>query len=549
MFRFSIFFFSLESVRTNITQNKNMSARFISAPSTSSRGQLTFSDAKTNLRTAIHQYRGLENTFVPNSDARDRALLNALSKATTWTQLGMIGTNLSPRFALLQKPIGSLGKTYVASIVPRFDEGIMGWYWLYGSNLSADTAFLLTINRYPSAKHSTALQTFYSVYGYIISNGVTMPFSTLGTPILCPGTFTTSESEDRLTLAVDLSMYLQNEGVKVETLSVSGTLSTLKSMQVNIKMKSSPVAYVATMSSNMPAEFEGKNGCSPCIDGAGFNYWSFTDLNGGTSSGFSPGAPSPTMIGWFDHQWFNPMPKSALTRAFMTVGETLRASPLLSWIFLSMHPSSARQYMVYRIFTEKELKSVAIGNVYKASSCTAFVAGQSPRFGVQASIKILGILEGTPLPNHLLVTIKEDDGETAMTIQTACDGRVTLPNGAINLEAVSKVMDGAGKQQLGIGCIEVNNFTDFKETAKNMMALAGLEGPVSLFMPKKTSVSDAGPAIAAVTGIIVVPVIILACLIALTVFLIKRKHKTKPAEVYTQHKVSKHRGSRRHSST
>ena len=109
-----------------------------------------------------------------------------------------------------------------------------------------------------------------------------------------------------------------------------------------------------------------------------------------------------------------------------------------------------------------------------------------------------------------------------MTIQAACDGRVTLPNGGINLEAVSKVMDVTGKVQLGVGCIEVNNFSDFTATTTRMMALAGLHAPVTVFMPSRVSLSQGAASIGLVAAIVLAPVIFLVLVIVLGVVLVKK---------------------------
>jgi hypothetical protein len=482
-------------------------------------GDLSFTAAQTNLLQSIQQYRSLKNSFVPNEDARDTALKNAIQNATTWTQLGVLGTQLSPRFALLQKSIGSLGSSYITSIAPRFDEGTVGWYWTYGTNMDVSSAYLVCIFRYPTAKHSTAAQTFYNVFGYVVNGGKTLPFSSLGYPIMCPGSFTSTSSPDKLSLVMDVSMYKDDPNVALSGLSFSGTASTLKNMSVNITLKgtASP-QYSASLNSAIPAAFEGKNGCAPCVDGAGFNYWSFTYLTGSATGGFSSTAP---LIGWFDHQWLQPLPKSSFSRALMTFGETTKAPSTARWVFLTLQPDASKQYMVFRSFSLKDVQNAVVGTTYK-TKCSVFTPNEEPRYGVSCKLTITQKLASDPvLPSGFRVEIQGEP--TVFNIDAACDGRIVMPDGSTNLEAVSKVSDASTGTQLGVGCIEVNAFDDPLTTTTHMMQLAGLQGSPSLFLPRKISESKAGPSIAFVLSVTIAPIVILVLIIVLVVLLTKKK--------------------------
>ena len=497
--------------------------------------ELEFHTAKQNLKRSIHEYRSLKDTFLPNDDTRDAALLEGILKATTWTQMGVLASNLSPRFALLQKPLRALGSSYTSSVSPRFYQGTVGWYWTYGSNSDVNSAYLLCIFRYPTAKDSTASQTMYCVFGYVVREGVTVPFSHLGVPLFCPGVFAVTKSPDTLSLVMDLRSYATDPQVALRALALTGTGSGLAPVTVRIEMKSDGYGpaketgctnYTATLSSALgAASFEGTNGCAPCADGAGFNYWSFTYLAGGTEGGFVPPVPRDALVGWFDHQWFDPVPKGSVERALTTVDELISAPVSMSWIFLTLQPSVDTQYMVFRVFSPADLKRLAVGKTYK-TKCTIFKQGRHPRYGVDATIRIRGVTthDGTVLPDDLLVRVRER--AVVMVIKAACDGRVTMPNGSINLEAVSKVMDGTGVTQLGIGCIEVNNFGDATVTAARMVALAGLQVPASVFLPKKVPLKQGAASIALITAIVVGGLLILSLLLVPVIMYAKQKRRT-----------------------
>jgi hypothetical protein len=215
----------------------------------------------------------------------------------------------------------------------------------------------------------------------------------------------------------------------------------------------------------------------------------------------------------------------------MTDRDVLAAPVAMSWIFLTLQPSAVAQYMVFRMFTPRELKHLAVGKAYKTKA-SIFTTGSRPRYGVDAAIKIQGVttFDGTVLPDNLLVTIfaKKRAHEVVMVIKAACDGRVTMPSGTINLEAVSKVMDATGEVQLGIGCIEVNNFGDPIATAKRIVALADLEGSASVFLPQKVSLEQGAASIALVTAVVMGALLILALLLVPVILYAKQK-RTAPS--------------------
>ena len=162
--------------------------------------------------------------------------------------------------------------------------------------------------------------------------------------------------------------------------------------------------------------------------------------------------------------------------------------------------------------------------MFKAT-CNVFKDGVAT-YGHSASVKILHteVVGTATIPVSLHVTIKSGKSQrVSFVIQSACNGLCTLPNGSVNLEAISKVLDSAGSVQLGVGCIEANNFADMGATAAHMMALAGLKGPASLFTPQKLSLSQSGPSIAVLVAIVIAAIIILTLLIMLIVYLSRKK--------------------------
>ena len=550
----------------------------------SASGDLDFEDARSNLLQTIQTYRGLWNAVVPNNDARDDALVRAISNATTWTQLGILGTQLSPRSTLLQKSIGGLGHSYLNAVAPRFDEGNTGWYWTYGTNMAVDAAYLVCIFRFPTAPHSTAVDSFYCVSGYVVDRGMTRPFSTYGMPIMCPGAYTVTKRPDELALVMDLSMYLNNANVSLSRLTLRGTGTTLRNMTVDMALKKTSSSlsttmdtYSASMVSPMPGAFQGPHGCAPCVDGAGSSYWSFTYLTGGGVCGFStstsdpasgpatgpasvstslarrgvavthtghgPGpsqtpspspspspsqTPSPTyvpdMVGWFSHQWTQLLPRNVFARALLVVTETMITPEPEARITLTLQPSPVLQYTVTTTYTNSERNRIAVGSTHTASY-NVFVTGMPTTFNQRAVLTITAMLPGTALPSAIMVTLLDTDtptGPDVLLIQAACDGRVTEPDGSVNLDAVSRVFNQAGNQ-LGVGCISISNFGNLADTTTHMMRLSGLDVPVSVFMPAKYTSQESGTAAALISVAVIVPIVFIVLIIVLAVVLTPKK--------------------------
>jgi hypothetical protein len=160
---------------------------------------------KNNIKDSINQYRNLSMSFSPNYDDKDNIILDALDNATDLTQVGILGFLRSDRFAYLQNPILPLD-TYKNSISMRFNEGTFGWYFVYAVSPDTKDGILAVIFRYPTKSMSTDKDTYYSVSGYVIENGVSKPFSTIGTPIVCTGDYTNTDDGD-VSITLNLDSY------------------------------------------------------------------------------------------------------------------------------------------------------------------------------------------------------------------------------------------------------------------------------------------------------------------------------------------------------
>lgn len=490
---------------------------------------LTIPRAKQQLLDSITKYRALSVPLTPNSDNVDWALTEALQRATTWQQVGVIAASLPARMGLLQKPIVPQ-ESYKDSIAMRFDEGRFGWYWQYAATPDCQTGFLVCVFRYPTTEKSTdSHDSIFSVCGYVVDNGTFRPFGTLDGPIMCPGIQTTDDKGD-LVLTLDLNASADDPAVNIETIVMSGPAADFKVITTRIGFKTGVRNYTYTLASESDAVFEGPKGCSPtCAGGAGTSYWSFTYMTGaGTADGYAGApapasvTPTPVLIGWFDHQWANFVPRSVILRAIANAFAVAKAAVRTAWIFLTLQVSPELQYSVsYTAFkSQDEIANVRVGSVFSAEA-NVFRSGVEPQYNVPATITIMGFsANDARLPDDVQVTVEG----TTYRLKAAVDGRIVLPDASVNLEALSVLSNDTGAP-IGIGCIEITGFHNVDDDIRRMEAVTGINAPVSYFEPQAESKKTSAESILLIIAIIFGVIIALSLIIAGIVALVKRARK------------------------
>jgi hypothetical protein len=477
---------------------------------------LTFDVAKTNIVQSIAEYRAKHAPFLPNDDARDAAVLDALARATTWQQLGVLAPLRSNRLGLLQKPIAPLPADYTKAIAMRFDEGNIGWYWWYGMSVDGLNGVLVGIFRMPTKGAATAADSMYTVFGYVLDAGATLPFNTLTDgPIVCPGTFTWAA--DVLSLTMDLSVC--GPSVNITKLQFGGT-SGLKNMTTTVTFKDGKT-YIAQQVSAVPGLFRGEKGCVPtCAAGVGTDYWSFT-FTKGTGTGFGGGGGVSTpIIGWFDHQWMNVTPHTVGLQALMTTVSEMKVPGIMSWIWATMQISSRLQYSIQKLFTTvAEVNGIRVGKTYKAVATR--MLDNHPTYNVPCTITIVNMFkEDARLVAVLRVTVDRK----RFLLNAVGDGRVVLFDGSVNLETLAMLYDDDTHIQIGVGLIECNMLHDKLADTTRMLQLAGVRADPSVFMPHKVSLKQAEASIAFLTGMGLLGVVVLVVLILGAVKLAGRRH-------------------------
>ena len=532
---------------------------------------LSIADAKKNLNDTIAKYKRGDTSLTPNDPKRDKALLLALQTAQTWRQVGVIATHLSERFSLLQKPIDKIeGDDYRKAINMRFDEGTSGWYSAWGTSADGRRAYVLNIVRVPTTGSCTAANTFYNVVGYVLDNGVKHPFTVLGMPLFCPGTFISTTDPDKLSLVMNLtdSSIAKDPSVFLKEASIVGDASSLRDMKIKLAFKDGS-SYAFDLSSMYGGALQAQHGCMPCVGGAGSNYWSFTRQLG-TGTGFHGKAVMPNFgarngssteavvvapptpgagrefVGWFDHQWMNPTPHVFIDKILDDFVSTVTVTPELSCIWIALQPSDLMQYMVVVKFDGP----TAVRKIKPGAVFSAYVnrfSGGFPSYNIpHCKIKILTVMpEDRALPLQIRVSIGTDE---AYIITPTADGRVTTSNGSINFRSPALLLNTATNMQSGTAFLMEDNLHNQVEGAKNMMLLGGIRGaPIQTFLPHKRSPASTAASIAFVVCMAVLALAIVIGIVYGIILGISRARGSSSSTHIQQaaHSVHQKRSSRR----
>jgi hypothetical protein len=451
---------------------------------------ITFERAKLNLLNSMNDVAKLRLPFLDTDEDADRAVRRAIVCAKTWTELGVAGNQISQNFGFLQKPIVPL-ETYTTTIPMQFDTGRVGWYFLYGMSSDGGTGFLLNVFRYPTTPFATAADTYYCVFGYVVTDFETKPFSMYGYPIYAPGVFTHDVENDVVTL--DIQCAEDDANIYLRSVHICLDASSAKRVCADIAFKNKQQhGYVFT--SAQSGFLEGEKGCVPCVEGAGTNYWSLTYLQGRD-------ATDAHLVGWFDHQWVSSSVRSTPLRAVLSIKNTFYAEPQVAWMWLTLQVTPNLQYMVATQLTSEASIARLLAHAPIQANAVRFLNGV-PTYNVPATIEVLETWKGTAAtPSKVRVTIKN---ATAYVLQTFIDGRVTLGNGGINQEAIAVLFNAAETERIGTGFIEGNNLHTPRETMTRMMRLANIDAPVETFLPKRTSAAASAAAFTFVIAILLV---------------------------------------------
>ena len=223
------------------------------------------------------------------------------------------------------------------------------------------------------------------------------------------------------------------------------------------------------------------------------------------------------LIGWFDHQWLNTVPRSGFLRMMQVLSNVTTPAVRRSWLWCTLQPSRDVQYTVEftKFKSNKDVMNVRVGSSFKAVG-KKFQRGhlkmgydhkmQGDKFNLSATITVLSVMKEDPrIPNAVRIHIDNKD----FTLKSTCDGRIVILDATINSEALALLYEGKSTVPSGVGCIEVQGFHDLNTDVARMLALANLRAPLSYFLPQNASSATKAEAISAFVALLIAGILVI----------------------------------------
>ena len=227
-------------------------------------------------------------------------------------------------------PISNLSKPE-DTLCMQLAQGNIGWYWCYGT--LEEWSFIFYLIRIDLAPPNVLKNLNYKLGEgtvYFVSIGIGNPNEWHYSPYtVIKGEYSCIQGSQVFT-GSDTSVSLSSD-----SLIINSSFQSVqnKSCKMNVTLKKI-----------LPAYLNAKNGCSPCIGGAGTNYWSYPAMNFQTDSLLSIGNDNIRLskndgIAWLDHQWLSSYPIQPMSQILLSIERIKKppGSPLGKYIWLTLH--------------------------------------------------------------------------------------------------------------------------------------------------------------------------------------------------------------------
>ncbi|HCA43944.1 MAG TPA: hypothetical protein DEP28_11910 [Bacteroidetes bacterium] len=402
------------------------------------------------------------------SSATDEELI-MLSAFTPNTDLGMY------RLEPLKNPTS----VYTSF---QFQQGTFGWFWIYGTfvdSLGETASYMFYLFRIdllnPELSKELNLPMGSTTY-YFISTGVGKGDQWEYSPFkVCRGEYDITNDSVFKFSALDLPEgwtcnFSFNTSKNIEIYSTFRNETKL-----NDSSKSNKTSGIAVnMNSVRQPFFNGKEGCAPCEGGAGTLYLSYTQMrtNGSLTINDSTTAYK-NGTGWIDRQWANGFVSTVslalLNNTFGMFKST--ATGLGKYVWINLHLNDSLQYMIYNFFPldkvlipgtqfNTTINRYGPDQIIWSLNGTGEVIDTVVREGIIFPIKYklstqdgTFIIDGTKFKNSLSVDITNN----------------------FHWDGSAIIYDSTGKNIMGTGFIEANQFTPQSDYVKNELSIMGLD--------------------------------------------------------------------------
>ena len=419
------------------------------------------------------------------------ASLNSLAASSNMIPNGSNGTYpLVP----LENPL--------ASTCFQFEQGTIGWYWGYLTFPQKMVNIMYYIMRIELGtetlrkKHGLRLG---ETTVYYLSFGVGSGGDWHCTPYrYVRGNYSaTTESAFRFeSLDPDIACIFESSALGEFHLACSW------------KEKTDVFSIDTRMYSEQQPYFNGEQGCSPCIYGAGTLYWSYTQLfNRNTTILFKTGDKlsfdDRSGVGWLDRQWVSDVLTNQFVRFLDTISQALAPTKVLGrYIWLNLH-LDAEQYMVFCPL-DVNAPAVAVGNSLAATYNLYSPSIKAPSYSNPTQIKVAAVVtvDNVVYPTKYEITVPDITGtvRSFLVDSTGFGNTVTIDlTGNLHWSGSAILYDTGvtpgTSVPVGTAFLEANQFQDVETYNANYFKAAGLSGDSSLFTKKNLRVSQALPTI------------------------------------------------------
>jgi hypothetical protein len=395
----------------------------------------------------------------------------------------------------------------------QFEQGLIGWFWIYGTFLEPDGStasymyYIIRMDAFPPALRKELHLPMGSTTYYSISMGVGRNGRWTYSPYkICRGEYTIHPDQSFSFKGLDLPA-----GWDFQLSAPSKGHFDLKAYWKDDSLKQQ--GFTMGLQSLRPAFFNGVDGCLPCTGGSGTNYFSYTELEtGGTMTLDDSVASYAQGTGWIDRQWANGQISTPyLSLLSNTVGMFReKTSGLGKYIWLNLHLGKDLQYMVWGIFPlDKEFtkgtKFNATQNRYGADKL---------EYRQEGEVEVLetNVVAGIEFP--IKYKIQTADGSFILDA-TDFSQCVSLDiSNNIHWDGSAIVYDSLGNVK-GTGFLEANQFSDPNTYVVNSLMAMGLdttsENKDYFKEVQKLSLKEGLPSLVAlvITAIIIITLVVL----------------------------------------
>jgi hypothetical protein len=263
-----------------------------------------------------------------------------------------------------------------------------------------------------------------------------------------------------------------------------------KVLNVNLQWNDNVIGaagFTATLSSDVPPVYQGKDGCNPCLSGVGTDYLSFTNMSAvarfAQDSNEYRGPKA-----WLDHQNLQTgFVNNYILKLLTNVTQMFKAPLVIRWFWLTITLfEEDLQYMIYNILEELPV----LGQEYVIT--VTKIKNNIPTYNLRGTATILEMTDvidpdiTVNITQHFPTKYQiELEGRTYILSAAFGIGLVYLFKGTKNWESVGLVTNELG-DEIGCGFLEANQLLSEMDLIRIPAKIAGIHPKdYKLFLNKK----------------------------------------------------------------